>query len=259
MSTDLIVKPDDNSSVPAYMREAAAPDSILRQYVKPSRLKILQDQRSADYSNFRPGSCILSPGMIPLTEDAGQPFMIVPLLFYPEFCTINPVAMKGILPMVRDRTLSQASPIARKAQSAATREEPCPENPQHKLRHVEYLNFIVLVLVEGFMGTPVLLSFSKGEHRTGQAFASQIVMRAAPMHGCLFKAEVPRTKRSNTKGSWYGLDISNPTSGSRYLSENDYATTSKLAESLREQLSQSLIQVDYDEIEEESIPDPTKF
>jgi hypothetical protein len=193
----------------------------LQEYIVPPRLKIVQKQASDDLlANFSPGDIILTPTMSSVLElprdDKGRViedepafFEFVPLFFYAEWATVNPIQMKNEAPMIRYRTVDPNDPIVAKARNQDLRLEPIPGRTDDlKMRHVQFLNFIVTLVDHPLAGTAILMSFSRAEHSTGSAFASMIKMRKAPLFGCRFKASV--RKRQNQLGEWWGLKIENP-------------------------------------------------
>jgi hypothetical protein len=155
---------------------------------------------------------LLTPSSQVLAEN-DESFYFVPLLFYPEWATVNPLKMKGN--MIRERTLDITSELAAKARDPKRwGADVCPEMPDEKLRHKEFMVFVCYVLAKGDVaGQPVLISFSGGEHQRGQNLASLIKGRGAPIYACLFEAKCPKDERRNANGqAWYGIDVFNPTS-----------------------------------------------
>jgi len=236
--------------------------SELRQFIIPPRLKVVQPMSSEQYTEkFNKGDVVLAPQLVlvaPITMDSvtkrptksGQPFNFVPLFFFPEYLAWNPLESKGTLPAVRERSLDPQSEIARKARNPETREEPCPEVARAVIRYQEHLNFIMLLVNTGdTAGIPVVASFSRGEHRTGTNLASLIAMRRAPIFGCVFEAT--SKLRSNSKGEWYGLDITNPSVSSGVnaivTDEAQYAALKKLHLEMKEAHAKNLIIVDHDD------------
>jgi hypothetical protein len=218
---ELSVKPEDerilvakdHQDLPEHMRaDAGEGTDTLSKYIRPPRLKIVQgnsDQKFLEVAD--PGSVILSPTM-QLVAEVTQPFWFVPVLFFPEWYTSNPMSMKGQLPFIRERSTDPASDIARKAQDPILRgADDCPESKGNKLKHVEALNFIVLILRnEALMGQPAIMSFSKSAHKDGSQLSALIRSRRGPLYGMIFEACVPQMKRSNTQGQWHYMQVGNP-------------------------------------------------
>jgi hypothetical protein len=266
MSTGLIRPKDEkNVLVPSFMQEDEAAKSegleTIQQFVVPPRIKIIQKNADEKYAAFEPGDIILTPQMIKIAS-VGEPFFFVPLLFYAEWCTVNPIQTKGQLPMIRDRSWDGNGEIARKSRIQSLREEVCPESPQYKMVNREYLSFIVLLFnatEPGLNGVPISLSFASGEHRVGTQTASLITMRKpAPIYGNVLQGVVPETLRKNQKGSWYGIDVSNPGVEGipAYIQDKDeFLALQGLHRKVRKQYEERLIHVDYED-EPDSVSAP---
>lgn len=224
----------------------------LSQFIIPPRVKIVQKQSSDDIlEHFGAGDVIIVPQQ-ELVAAKEQRLIVVPIFFYPEWVTINPLQLKGQLNMIRQRTLDPKDPLVEKCRDPERWEEECPEDPKYNVRHTEMLNFVCVV--EGHEGlgyTPIVFSFSRAEHRTGSTFASKIKMRHGPICGCRFVLST--SQRSNTQGQWYGFDISNPgeEEGGPWVSDPQmYELFKQLHEDYKTAHNDRLIQVDYeDEVE----------
>lgn len=251
MSTNLILssEPEVGSLVPAFMQEAGSEGTEqLGQFIRPPRIKVIQPLREGPYEQFEPGDVVLTPTMLKLVS-AGEPFHFVPLLFFPEYLTINPIKMKGQLPFIRERSLDPSGTIAMKSRNPEMRFEVCPENTQEKIRHVECLTFIVVIAgVPALMGLPIALSFSKGEYGRGTQFAALIKMRHAPLYGCVFQGVCPAEKRKNQQGSWYGIDVSNPTGDMPpfVMNQDEFLELKKRHQQLKEQQGQIVVEYEED-------------
>lgn len=253
------------ADLPEFMQGTAKEDYGLQdalQYVRPPRIKIVQPLSRPQIKDlFNDGDAIAVPTLQLLAANqldmqtkkpsgVGEPFLIVPIFFYPEFCVWNPLPLvnSGQLPTIRERSLDSRSAIAIRAKSQ-NREDVCPESPNEKIKYVEHLNFIVMPLDGDFFGTPLVASFSKAEFKTGSSFCAALQMRRAPIYGCVFQFQVK--KRSNQKGTWYGFDITNPQPpASPWLGQNDAELYKWLQErhvEFREAHSAGLLQADYDD------------
>jgi hypothetical protein len=145
---------------------------------------------------------------------AGSPFAFVPLFFFPEFISTNPIELPNLM-MIRERTLDSKSELAKKCRNAETRQELHPDSPPGKnymIRNVECLNFVVALTdpESPVHGVPITMTFVRGEFRQGQNLASLIRMRNVDQcYGCVFQASVgPRKKDAF---DWMGFNVSNPT------------------------------------------------
>lgn len=272
MSTGLTrATQDEHSMVPAFMREEGVANeglSLVQEYVVPPRVKIIQKQADEKYAAFKPGDVILTPQMIRIAS-IDEAFFFVPLLFYVEFCTVNPIQMKGTLPMIRARSFDPRSDIARKSRMQQTREETCPENAQLKIVHREYLSFIVLLFGSSepaLNGVPIAMSFASGEHFVGTQMSSLITMRKpAPIYGNVLQGKVPTTQRKNQKGSWYGIDVTNPApeSGAPPFIQDpeEFAALRAFHQRVDQQYKDKLIHIDYEDegVDEAALGAEAKF
>ena len=236
-----IVKVEGVPQLPAYMQsDGVAGLEDLAQFVIPPRIKIVQKQARQELLDlFAPGDVILSPANAVIIEqirdnkgrikeDSVAQFNIVPLFFYAEWATLNPIELRGSESMIRYRTTDPTDPIVQKARNENLREEPHPEDVKLSIRHVEFLNFIVQLVDHPLEGTPALLSFAKGEWIAGSNWASLIKMRNAPLYGSVFTATV--ALRPGKFGEWYGLNMTNPYTRVPWVSEEEYAKFKALHE-----------------------------
>jgi hypothetical protein len=255
-------------SVPEYLRKA--PDELqgvdnLNEFIVPPRIKVVQKQSNNELlSQFDPG-CVISMPQRVLVADmqknaqgrsagVGVPFHFVPIFFFPEWCTWNPRGIDGI-PMIRDRTLDRDNPLVAKARTKELRIEPYPEKPMDDqgrpiiIRHVEHLNFVVMIIGENQLaGIPMVMSFSRGEHRAGSNFASLIKLRKADIFGCVFEGMVH--ERTNNDGEWFGVDVTNPSADSGvapWTPPDLYESLKPIHEEYKDAYHKQLIRVDHDD------------
>lgn len=216
-ATNVIV--DSPKTVPAHLQPLGKLGiERLSQYVLPPMLKVVQKQSSDELlTKFGMGSVIANPGQkLVFDPGDGTPFDFITLFFYVEFCAWNPIEKKGQLNAIRERTLDETSELAMRARDPMRWLEPLPRDASDEkqlfIRNVEHLNF--LVLIEGIPDLdplPHIISFCRGEHKTGRYLSNLVSMRNAPICGCRFSATTSQggQGRSNAKGSWSGLDIVN--------------------------------------------------
>lgn len=249
-------KPQTDSSLPEHLR-VEDPSKItalasLRKVIIPPRLKVLQAQKGEQFDKFDVGDTVLVPDPA-LVAKIDQPFWFVPLIQWTEWLVLNPIELKGSHPFVRDRSMDPTSEIAR---IAKTRElfdkQPCPELPGKYLKYQEVLNFLVLLCGnETLGGNPTVMSFRGGEHKQGRSLATFICNRNTYPWGCVFEARVPKTIRRNAKGSWYGWDISNPTSdghpGPWVAIADEFKVIQEKAEAFQKALDDALIMVTHED------------
>jgi len=194
----------------------------LKEFVVPPFIKIVQRNASEELlKSFSGGDVILSPTNAIVAEmprdNKGREiegsitsFQFVPILFYPEWISWNPIEMKGQESSIRYRTVDANDPIVGKARNPKLRAEPHPNDSTGKLfiRHVEHLNFIIQLRNHALSGEAAILSFARGEWKAGSKFAGLIKLRKAPLYGCVFEATVKL--RHGKFGDWYGFDVGNP-------------------------------------------------
>ena len=248
---DLITRPD-------YMPDDAPKGTDqMQEYITPPRLKVVQKQAGAALLElFGVGDIILVPEQVLVSEMArdprGQPTGAIdpvpftPLFFFAEWCTWNPIEMRGEAPAIRARSFDPHGEIAQKAQSPQLRYEAHPENPKLQIRHVEHLNFIVGLHDVRFSDQPVVLSFQRAGHALGRRFCSLVRLRKAPLYGCNFA--LIAVKQENQYGDWWTLDASNPPEGvSPWVAENVFVEYRKLHEDLAKGYDEARIPTNYDE------------
>ncbi len=246
--------------LPGYMAGAPLGTEDLEQYIIPPRIKVVQKQ--ADellLSKFNVGDVILVPNQLVVAEmtvdDRGRPtddaesFFVVPVYFYAEWCTWNPIQMRGQTAAIRERSQDPKSTIAQKAKNAELRYEPHPDNPEYNIRHVEHLNFIVLIRDHSaFTDEPCIVSFSRGEHGAGQRFCSLLRMRKAPIYGCVFQCRVG--PRNNQQGDWFGIDVANPDEPHPpWVTEDEFEAYKELHGKFAELHKGAKIRVEYEDRE----------
>jgi hypothetical protein len=212
------------NQAPDFIKRGAQAEgtSRLDEVVVPPLIKIMQKQSDdALLTTFPKGTVILRPVDI-LVANVGQSFKFVPLMQFTEYVTWAPIEMKGQVPAILDRTFDQRSELARKATDANRWSEngyKFKDKIIDKVRHVEHIVFIIQLVDHPAGDIAAALSFARAEHKTGRSFASLLKMRNADAFGCVFEAVVPSEPRKNDKGSWYGLNISNPKEGSPWVTD----------------------------------------
>lgn len=233
---------------PDFMREDdVAGTELLGQYVVPARLKVVQKQSDNELLDaFDVGTLIVTPGNVPVcTPDVG--FLFTPLFFFVEYCTWNPIALKGQAPAIRERSFDPKSVIAMKARDPEKRLEPLEGNKKLYMRHVEHLNFLVTIHDKPQVPESVIMSFSRGGHGQGRQFSSLIQMRKAPLFGCVFRADIKAF--SNEMGDWFGISPSNPSEedGPAWVQDKEqYESLRAAHEMFKKVYSDARLRVDYD-------------
>jgi len=252
--------------VPDYMQDADVPTGLeeLKHFVKPPRMKIVQKQAGETLlSQFSVGDVILVPQMSMVAEMGRdsrgkptgemEPFLIVPVFFYPEWCTWNPIAARGTLPAIRERSLDPNSIIARKSRDSKLRQEACPDTDDATMRHTEHLNYVVFLVDHALGDQPVIMSFSRGEHGAGARWGSIISARKAPLYGGVYA--VSTGPRSNAKGDWYGYDVANPPPEvhSPWVDAEMFETLKKVHLDLAQLHKDQLLRTDYEDADAEAV------
>ena len=233
----------------------------LKQYVRPPYIKIIQKNAGPELlAAFGTGDVVLSPtnslitemevdGKGRIVEGQISSFKFVPIMFWVEWCTWNPYKLKGQEPAIIYRTTDVNDPIVAKSKSKQLRFEPHPkylEDPTMQIRHVEHLNFLVC-LYDHALGSeePCVMSFAKGEHFSGQKFASLIKMRKTSLYNCVFEAVVTY-RPGDGSGDWYGLDIENPSDSVPWVKKEEQPIFEQLHIDFDKLRAASTIQATYE-------------
>lgn len=256
-----ITKVSPGLAVPKFMAgEEVTGLELLKQFIVPPFIKIIQKSAGEELlKSFSAGDVILSPAnaMIAemprdnrgkLIEGGHASFQVVPILFYPEWLTWNPIELKGSEPAIRYRTLDENDPIVAKSRSAQLRKEAHPTHAEMFIRHVEHLNFLVILHSHALGSEPAILSFSRGEWRSGCKFASLIKMRKAPIYGCIFDAVV--SLRHGAKGDWFGFDMANPEEGGPWVEKDAYASLKVIHEEFVQYHKDQRVRAQYEVVSE---------
>ena len=162
----------------------------LKGYRIVPRLKIIQDPADQKLkATFGVGSVIVRPGDVLVCHCPGEDvldgnFFFVPIFFGPEFCKWADLKKAGQEPAIHERTIDPTSEIAKKSRDAQARKELYPghdkleERQKCYYRYVEHLRFIGMVYGEHpLAGTPVAMSFERGEFGQGRNFISAVSLR----------------------------------------------------------------------------------
>lgn len=218
------VSNDVRASMPAHLQNDTSGDlgvELLSQFIVPPRIKIVQPQSSPELKkNFREGDVIVQPNNSILAEvitnaqhipqDDGNPFYFTPIFFYPEWVAWNPLTMRGSMPAIHERSLDPKSQLAMKCKARMEEAIGTVDGKPAMRRFVEHLNYVVMPYNHELFTefTPAILSFARGEHKTGMKFNGEVKLRRAKIWGTIFEARANR--RVNDKGNWFGFNITNP-------------------------------------------------
>lgn len=273
MSNELIRK---NELLPAFMaNEEVTGADQLGQYIVPPRLKIIQGASGSPFCDmFSPGDAVLVPQMImvaPIEKNqkgrpskTGSVFHITPVFFYGEWCLWNPLEKKGQLPAIEMRTTNPNDAMVTKCRDFKLRLEAIPGEYDAKgnqlcRRYVEHLNFISVIVdnEHELHGMPMVISFSRGDHKGGSNFAALLKLRKAPIFGCRFQCRVGL--RNDPKGDWFGLDVTNPEDGEPWVKdEAAYSAFRDIHNEFAKAHQAGNVQVEYSD-EEVAAAEATEF
>ena len=156
----------------------------MTQYVILPFLKVIQSMTDASLKKTcGEGSVIVRPGDAIVWKEGADPFDFVAQFFFVEYSKFSDRKDKES-PVVIERTYDPASEIAKKALDKDRRfetyegHENKPENDQWKYRYVRHFRFAGVIYGEHELaGTPVVLTFDRGEDYQGQSFISAMKMR----------------------------------------------------------------------------------
>ena len=253
------------AEVPDYLVNFDGPSGVeeLAEFITPSRLKVVQSQSTALLEEFDVGDVVLMPQKIlVMKKGAETPLIFTPLLFFPEWAKWNDYkANKAGEPVILERTFDRNSGIAQRAKDANLRYEVHPTNGEWKLNYAEHLCFIGIIQnVEGLEFMPVVLSFTRGEHKFGSSFSTLISMRRlpggkpAPIYSGVYTLELGH--RKNGEGNWYGLT---PGSGAANYGFDSFVTREQfdiyreLHVQLKAEFDANKIRVDYEDERPETV------
>lgn len=164
-------------------------DSLKEHRVVP-RFKVLQATTDDELKrNFGEGSVIVRPGDALIckydadnTKERGMYFDFVPLFFFVEWNKWRD--LKGNGPMILEKSFDPASDLATRSKNVDKRKElyegheNLDEQAQLYYQYVEHLRFIGVIYGDHpLVGTPVTLSFERGEWGQGKNFISAVSLR----------------------------------------------------------------------------------
>lgn len=245
MSSELV----KNMEAPAWLSsDEPRGTEDLKSIVVPSRLKVMQPQtQDTELAEiFNLGDVVLIPEKELIHQVGGEAVSFVPVLFYREWCTWNPLKMQGTLPFIRNRSFDPNGDIARLSANEDTRTEACPENPKEDLRHMAHLNYLVMLRGVGGSQLPVLMTFVSAEFKIGRRFANLVIARNAPLYTGVYQFKT--SERSNQSGKWYGYDITN--APEPWVKEEEFAIYKSVHQGLAEKLVDGGIVANYEEKQE---------
>lgn len=214
-----------DEQLPAHLQETSGEGlEDAQAFIMPPRLKIVQKQSDSLLELFNVGDVVITPNNLLVNampyegtkakEDDQEPLFFVPVFWFPEWCSWNPIQLKGTAPAVIERTFDRNAPIAIKARSPKTwaEDHPTAVDDQGKplqIRHCEHINFLWMLETGPVQDVAVCHSFVRSEWTTGSTLLSTLKMRRAAIYAQRFKATVSK-RPHNPKGTWHGFDIATP-------------------------------------------------
>jgi hypothetical protein len=188
------------------------------------RLKIIQAMADpALKEKFGEGTAIIRPGDAEVWRKNDEPFAFVPALFVVEFAQWADPNDSESNTIIK-RTFDPTSELAKKARDPEKRIEPYKLGSEQKYRYVEHLRFYGQIYgdIHPLSGTPVVLSFERGEFTQGKNFISAIKLRRQPVQtdsgtrivpvplwAQIWSLSVGFRDRAKDR-RWYGFDFASP-------------------------------------------------
>ena len=245
---------------PNFLANLPKDDSMdaLKEYRVLSRVRLTQGISPQEVKKVAgEGAALLQPGNVPLARP-GEAFNFVPLLFFTEFISFRDRRDTGNH-AIADRSFDPSSVVATKSRDADAREEEYSGGPSNKpwiLKHTEILNFAGVIYGGELDSTPCVISFSKGEFRTGKDLCSAALLRKVEGVQVPLWAQVWRfttNLRERGGNAWWGLDFSNPEDP--WIKEDEQTSMHTLHEELRQQHDEQRLVVDREDSNEPVAPD----
>lgn len=213
-------------TIPDFMAGQTTGTEEMSNFIRPPVMKIIQKSAKSEYTDlFDIGSVITNPTRELIAKE-DVPFTVTPLFFFPEWTTMNPLALSD-LPVVHDRSFDPKSRIAVMSRNKNTWFEPIEgtmnqkTNRPHERQHVENLNFVCMVHgIPHLSEIPIVFTFCKGRWKDGSKLAAMLKARKAPIFGCIM--QLTSKMRTNPQGQEYwGLDVENPSDGPAFVQDED--------------------------------------
>jgi hypothetical protein len=206
-----------------YVEQDTSLDALKEHRVVP-RVKVIQPTSDMQLKkNFGEGTVIVRPGDALISKFEAEPaeFDFVPLFFFVEWAKWRDLKDKSGSPIL-DRTHDAGSDMAMRAKDADLRQEVyegderLPDNEKRYYRYVEHLRFIGLIYGDHpLVGTPITLSFERGEWGQGKNFISAIMLRRQQVNDKPIQiplwAQVwtfsSKFRNPDADRKWFGLDF----------------------------------------------------
>lgn len=260
---------------PSFLAQYVETDTSLEgmdQYRILPRLKIIQGMTDKALKDvFGEGAAIIRPGdacvLSPQEVREGKRFLFVPQFFWAEAAKWADLKDKEG-PSVIARSFDPTSELFKRADDPDKRFEIYPgyENKrpedQRRYRYVHHLRFAGVIYGDhGLAGTPVVLSFERGEFMQGKNFISAIKMRRqkitvgegefaeeksvpVPLWAQVWSFTIGWRPRAEG-GGWYGFDFQ--PAEPPLISEKDHEEMYKAHVELKELHEKDRLRVDDDD------------
>lgn len=247
---------------PTWLTEHAEQDTSLetvKEHRVMPRIKVIQGTtRDALKEAHGEGAMIMSPGSARLAAK-DETLKFVPLFFFTEWCKWSDLDDEET-PSVLERTFDPTNEIAKRSKDPNKRHErygPVGENgePKYQARYVEHLNFVGVVYGDHELsGSPVTLSFSRGEYGRGRVFINDLFARKVggkqvPLYCQVWELRVGR-REQGPKKKWFGIDPVVPEDGQTLIEEEHAEGFKTLHEEFKELVNQQRLMVDHDDAED---------
>ena len=236
----------NKQAVPSYLAEIK-PQSFeqeLKRYARPPRLKVIQSLAGEKFKpKFQDSDVIIVPEMRKIAGP-DEPATFIVTNFWRFYACKNPAQMTGQLNFIREMTFDPKSPVAIKAMKYT--DEPCPENPEYKIKYREFLNFLIIFIDEPELAMrPIAVGFQGGTFRDGQSlidlYQSRGVKSIIP---CRWRMTSSLHKGKGTN-KWFGLDFFNDPD--LFISEEQYKLYDEMSRGLQEIIDSKQLELDLDD------------
>lgn len=244
------------SSGPDWMQNVDETESSLetmQEYRVLSRLKIVQGTTKMEVKDAAGGEgvAIAVPSMMVLAPK-NEEFQVVPIFGFTEFCLWSDME-DASTQTIMERSFDKGGELAALCRDPAKREEAYGEGRKEDgsrfmKRYVEHLCFASMVYDKDsdLFGTPLVLSFQKGEFNQGKNWISAMMLRKAggkpvPMWGQVWSFKTNFRDRGPKK-KWWGLDFSIPEVS--YIEGEEVPAFRALYQELKEDFLKNKLAVD---------------
>ncbi len=240
----------------AYTAEDTSHDDFAEHLILP-RLQVVQGLSAEESKELvGEGGCVILPGNTAVCERGGG-FQFVPLYFWSDFKTWSD-RQDANSPGLLGQSLSRTSEIARKAKDPDLREE--DYGGGFVMSHQEHLNFAGIIYGDHPLAmSPCVISYTKGEHRKGEALVSSISLRRMdgkriPYYLQVWEMRTALRERGGNK--WWGLDAYSPAEGPLVVAEADARGCHEEYTRLKAQHDRDKLQTNYSDEVNKPEPEP---